>query len=651
MSMGDAGDFADLASEAESQREIEQLKRQRDNLARQLHEVKHKRADYLSAVWEAVQESLAGVALRPVKPPRLLKPKGDGPEEVAVALLSDLQTGKITPDYNTDVCRERVMRYAEKIVKIANVQRADHPVRKCVVPALGDFVEGVDIFPGQQWLIDSTLYAQVFRSTPAIFADFLRYLLANFDEVEVHAVDGNHGRIGRKGMFGPEDNADKMVYRVTELMLRDEPRLTWNITDYAGERSWYRIMNIGNYKALLIHGDQIRGSMGFPWYGLCLPAEAEILTREGWKRYGELRPNEHVMTFDSDTHENRWESVEAVNVFDWSGDLMEVNGIPATPGHSWPVETADEGIRKMLTTQEINTNHKVPLHGEYSGDASSALSPRLAALLGWIVTDGHWRHRSTTPEAVIYQSASKSLVEIEALTGMTRRGEHHGVYQVSVKADDIRALSAAGFNGKADLPGIVGLLSREAAEAMMDAMYKAEGNMTGAQRRFVQVGGPVADAYQMLSVMCGSTVTCPADADGMVRMTHRKSNYVYPARDGGMAAVPYEGKVWCPTTPSGTWWVRYRGRIMPTGNSKKVHSWGSGGLGVDSDFQDVMMGHYHSLARVPLNHRSAWANGSTESTNTFAAETLAAQSRPTQWLLFVDPAAGRVTASYGVELA
>jgi hypothetical protein len=344
-------DFEGLDAEADAQRQIDKLKAERDRLSRELYDVKHKRADYLSTVWEAVQDALAGVALQPVPEPTWAS--GLGPEEVCVPLLSDLQTGKITPDYNTEVCRERVMRYAEKIVRIANVQRADHPVRHCVVPMLGDMVEGVDIFPGQQWLIDSTLYRQVFESTPGIVVDFLRYLLANFDTVTVEAVQGNHGRIGRKGMFGPEDNSDRMVYRVIQLMLRDEPRLTFNMADPVGERAWYKVAEIGNYKALLIHGDQIRGSMGFPWYGL----------------------------------------------------------------------------------------------------------------------------------------------------------------------------------------------------------------------------------------------------------------------------------------------------------GKKVHSWGSGGLGADSDFQDVMMGHYHSLARVPLNHRSAWANGSTESTNTFAAETLAAQSRPTQWLLFVDPTAGRVTASYGVELS
>lgn len=160
------------------------------------------------------------------------------------------------------------MKYAEKIVRIANIQRHDHPVDHIVVPMLGDMVEGVDIFPGQQWLLDSTLYRQVFETTPTIIMDFLRVLLANFETVTVEAVQGNHGRIGRKGMFGPEDNADRMVYKLVQLLMRGEPRLTFNMSDPMGERAWYKVMEIGNYRAMLIHGDQIRGSMGYPWYGL-----------------------------------------------------------------------------------------------------------------------------------------------------------------------------------------------------------------------------------------------------------------------------------------------------------------------------------------------------------------------------------------------
>jgi hypothetical protein len=328
-----------------------QLRRDQSNTLRQLHEVKHKHSDYLETMVAAITECIERQVIAPVRAPAMARPH-KGKPEVALVLLSDMQTGKRTPSYNSEVCAERVALYAEKIIKLAQVQEQDHPVRTCRVAALGDLVEGCDIFPGQSWLIDSTLYTQLLDTTPVIIVDFVRKLLTYFDQVEVEFVDGNHGRIGRRGQFGPMDNADRMVARIVKLMLRDEPRTMVSLTDPEGERNWYRVMHIGNYKALMIHGDQIRGHSGFPWYGL----------------------------------------------------------------------------------------------------------------------------------------------------------------------------------------------------------------------------------------------------------------------------------------------------------GKKVQGWGSGGLGDDSDFNDVLMGHYHQLGAIPLNQRMVWANGSTESTNTFAQENLAAQSEPSQWLLFVDPRAGKVTASYGVRL-
>ena len=346
--------FDDFEESVNTDEKLASVTRERDKLARQLNEVKHRQADYLATVREAVEDSVARIRVAPVRRKVILVPPGarDGLGEYAVALLSDMQTGKITPDYNSDVARERVMKYADKVIELATIQEQHHPVRHCIVPMLGDMVEGVDIFPGQQWLIDSTLYDQVFNTTPVILADFARRLLQHFDTVTVHAVDGNHGRIGRKGQYGPMDNADRMVYRVLELLMKDEPRFTLKMTDPDGERNWFQVMELGAYSALLIHGDQIRGSMGFPWYGL----------------------------------------------------------------------------------------------------------------------------------------------------------------------------------------------------------------------------------------------------------------------------------------------------------GKKVNSWAAGGLGRGTTFQDVFMGHYHQLSLIPLNHRNVYANGSTESYNTFAQETLAAQSEPSQWLLFVDPVKGRVTASYGVHL-
>ena len=71
-----------------------------------------------------------------------------------------------TPDYDSSVAEERVIRYAHKIVKLAEIQRATHKINKCAVLCLGDIVEGELIFPGQSHLIDSSLYRQVTVETP-----------------------------------------------------------------------------------------------------------------------------------------------------------------------------------------------------------------------------------------------------------------------------------------------------------------------------------------------------------------------------------------------------------------------------------------------------------------------------------------------------
>ena len=83
------------------------------------------------------------------------------------------------------------------------------------------------------------------------------------------------------------------------------------------------------------------------------------------------------------------------------------------------------------------------------------------------------------------------------------------------------------------------------------------------------------------------------------------------------------------------------------GLAKKTWGWASGGI--DEDFNEVLIGHWHQPTRVTLNNITARVNGSTESHNTYAQEQLAAQGRPSQWLLLVHPKNG-VTAEYCVYL-
>lgn len=226
--------------------ELEQTARR---LATQLRKEKSRTESLVEAVYQAARDAaLIAPKVKAGKPKTdKRKPRG----EVALLHGTDWQVGKRTEDYNSEVAAKRMRLLAEKVGKIVQIQRADHPVRECVLMLGGDMIEGVLIFPGQAFEIDSTLYDQVF-ATAAIIEQLIIDLLGIFDTVRVIDVHGNHGRVGKKGEAPSTDNLDRMTYRIVRDKIKD-PRVTWQHAD-----TWYQIVEIGKYRALLVHGDQIK---------------------------------------------------------------------------------------------------------------------------------------------------------------------------------------------------------------------------------------------------------------------------------------------------------------------------------------------------------------------------------------------------------
>jgi len=266
-------ELAKLLAEAESN-SIKELKDTNVRLLKQLERAKDKKADLIEAVYSAAKDGISTLDLPTLKaPPKSKKKYKD--EEICVPLLSDIQLAKTTPTYSTEIAEERVLRYADKIIKIARIQGANHKVRKCAVLALGDIVEGELIFPGQAHLIDSSLYRQVTVDGPRILYGFFSKLLAEFEEVDVYWVIGNHGSLGGRARkdYNPESNADRMLGKILETMFTNEKRIKFIVPD----NNWYLVADLGSKsKFLCFHGDNIRGSMGLPFYGY----NKKIL---GWK--------------------------------------------------------------------------------------------------------------------------------------------------------------------------------------------------------------------------------------------------------------------------------------------------------------------------------------------------------------------------------
>lgn len=382
--------------------------------------------------------------------------------------------------------------------------------------------------------------------------------------------------------------------------------------------------------------DYIEGSTPFvrdtlknaiPFANFCMPPDHEILTRDGWKTYDQLTIGEEVMAYDISTEVLKWQPLLAVNVFDYDGEMLSMKRkggleFQFTPEHMWPVRVDDRevvrpygtyrysGYRAFVKGSDLGWDHSIPTAGNFVGDGQSILSPRHAAILGWVVTDGHHRWRRNHCEMVVYQHPKKFLTTIQDLLGTSSRQPHPdtGVVCTPVSNADVKEITNH-FRSKSDLCKIVARLSREAAEAMWQAMFEAEGttNFRNGRQQFSQnseVNPDVLDAFQLLCLMTERNMAIRASEekkeytsiiDGReVTSTSGTSYYIKTVkwmRFQGSKAIHrgwYKGKIWCPTVKWGTWLVRRNGHVVITGNSL-------GNLKAQGDMLSRNTGRYSAL--------------------------------------------------------
>ncbi len=242
--------------DSESNLEIAELRKALQRAQKDLQKAKQRTDELVEATIQSCYDAiLAQDKSLPITAPIIDKRKTKA--EVALWHMTDWQGAKRTVSYDSKVMRKRVLKFTEKAVRITDIQRADHPVRDLTIMFGGDMVEGLFNFPTQPFEIDATLFEQ-YVTVSQLLVDVVRYALINYEKVTVVAEWGNHGRIGSKRDNVPRsDNFDRMCYELARQLLSGEKRLTWQECPDDIQR-----VEIGNYKALLIHGDEV-GRNGF----------------------------------------------------------------------------------------------------------------------------------------------------------------------------------------------------------------------------------------------------------------------------------------------------------------------------------------------------------------------------------------------------
>lgn len=210
-------------------------------------------------------------ALEPIEINPLIIPcKSSYKEEEVVLQLSDIQAGTFISleatgglnEYNENILKEQFKSLLKAMSSIISRQIKVAPIKKLNVHMLGDMVEGMGIFEGQAQHTDQDLYNQMFK-----LADLLCWFLVEtlylFEEIEVSAIGGNHGRVGKKGENPHFVNWDVYLYKYIEAKLQNYTKIKFNIP-----LSWWYLDTIQGWNFLMLHGEDIKSWNGLPYYGI-----------------------------------------------------------------------------------------------------------------------------------------------------------------------------------------------------------------------------------------------------------------------------------------------------------------------------------------------------------------------------------------------
>lgn len=224
----------------------------------------------LELLIEALQAAVVTIPLRETE----VAPAGTYrfDEEEVVLLLGDLQVGELVDEtatgglgrYNRDVFQLRSDVLMRKVERIVRGHQAYQPLHTLNIFGLGDFVEGMQIYPGQLSHLDMDLMEQVFVGADTV-ARMVVYWLGVFEHINLFGVLGNHGRIGRKGDLPTTANMDYLFLKYIELVLRDyiaAGRVTCEFP-----KTFFQVVERQDHRFFLVHGDDIKGWMSMPWYG------------------------------------------------------------------------------------------------------------------------------------------------------------------------------------------------------------------------------------------------------------------------------------------------------------------------------------------------------------------------------------------------
>lgn len=250
--------------------EIESLREERNQARRQL-KTAAKEKGLFKAVVDEMQTIVAPIKPLPVARKPYSKPdKAEITEDIVMHLSDGHHDQIIVPeecgglechDFTTSICRAE--HYVDTVLKWTQHTLAP----QFHFPRLHIFAYGDHTSGEIHGHASRSYFRNSFKNSIAIgqlHALMYRDLAAYFDEICIYYVAGNHGRRSvKKDFHGAHNNWDYLVAKTAELYCQDLDNVQFVIPN-----AYMVNIDVNGIGFCIFHGDDIRSSLGIPWYGL-----------------------------------------------------------------------------------------------------------------------------------------------------------------------------------------------------------------------------------------------------------------------------------------------------------------------------------------------------------------------------------------------
>ncbi len=374
-----------------------------------------------------------------------------------------------------------------------------------------------------------------------------------------------------------------------------------------------------------MENDGERDEVPFPamagsWYHLCYDADTEILTREGWKPFPELREDDAVMSMDTDTGGTGWTVPSAVQSYEYSGEMVTVSNrrvdLKVTPNHrmligtSWAQDGHEtfENRRKIVEADQLGDDYQHPCFftsfPQWDGrDAETfelpgcdremnqvsvvQLQPKTIEMDAWLRFFGWWLAEGTVGKADqtnnvrLYQTGAKELIELFENIGYDRDKVRHHVdkKQEYIELSDHQlAAYLREFKNEKRIPGWMRNLSRDHLDTLLTALVEGDGSEHRRGWKYYTSDSELANDVQEIALKLGYSATVhsldrSAEDNYQTKREYRVS--ISPTwcvqanqQKNVFGRDQYSGRVYCCTVDGGVVLVRRNGNPVWCGNSK-----------------------------------------------------------------------------------